>query len=640
MKKIFVISFASVAGCFAFCGNVDINTETHTGGITSDADINVNGSTPRPSSPYDLVLISGDVSAAGDMNVYRPTSLTDGDLSVLGSVNLNGNTINVNDNVEATSISDGTVYTYWPNLNLSLPPNSQSDIINIANVSFDASVTANDPASLSGNVDFKHGPTQNFQDIVLDNADVRNLTWDPMTINAKTVSIAANGGGICQSELDEIHLNASGGLVLRVNSTDSYSQLSFVNGATLDMNGGTISIYFDDSLGGEHLGFDLFKGLQEGTITNIGGIKLYGATSDYSDQEIIDAILNGTFSDSTITFNILAPHAASAPLQTSFMARENMALMTASQFDILYRIGTNKSMFRSMRIATLDNPPHDKLSASNGMSGYSPISYESAPVFGVRSLNRFGSSGGDDWHQSFGAQLTVDYEVKPGIFAGATIGGFASEVGGKEYSAKSDNILMNAYTNANIAGSLDAFVILGYSHGFCDGKRYEGASTYNSDWDSNILGGIAGVRYDVALLDDESLVITPTAGVAMAYLWNTSANETGGANSMYITSESYASLKPLVGAEISYKLTDNLFITARGYYTYEMLDSSYDVSAALTGGILETYSGKNYERTSVITGAGLNYQICESAYFYADYSAEICAGEISNNINAGLQIRF
>lgn len=509
-------------------------------------------------------------------------------------------------NVYTNSISGGVLYGY----NLVLNPYNAGSAISIENLTVDAtSLNVNADVEINGSMDFRYSTNVNFAGNFLGgNVSFGNVTrfyTGPIVINfAKQFSPngIANTGS---AAFDKVTANFSGGLLMSAQSANNYDVLSFSNNALASLNNSTLTFDFSNYATGGKVGIDFFEGLANGTISDIAAIEVIGASSELDESQIISAITNGTFSSATVIFEIPFT-AAKIPFQTSLAARESLELIFSQHLDTIF----SSSNFK-------DNQWY----------------------FSVKNINRFAADS-DSWRQSFGAQAYAQRGFGGRTSLSILAGGFNSESGDEFHNAKFDTLSLSLSANLEIFENLDAFLSTNYSRGFCDGKRFAPDAAYYGSWNSNTLGVLAGLRAPFAITQE--LTISPILATSFANLWNLEMDENGGASPMQSAPYSYSSLRLIAGLETQYRIGENLFISVRGLWSRETMDSAYGVFA----GYLESqnsaqyFAGKHIAKNSAILGVELRWKVWQQVEISLDYAAQVRGSILSNNIFAGIGIEF
>ena len=105
-------------------------------------------------------------------------------------------------------------------------------------------------------------------------------------------------------------------------------------------------------------------------------------------------------------------------------------------------------------------------------------------------------------------------------------------------------------------------------------------------------------------------------------------------------SKDYTNVKGVVGVEGAWQPIEKLYISARVMYAYEFADNEYDMSFEMMGWGHSHYRAYETDRSSVVAGVGVNYQLTKSWNIGVNYNAEIRSSELNNNINASIGFRW
>ncbi len=124
---------------------------------------------------------------------------------------------------------------------------------------------------------------------------------------------------------------------------------------------------------------------------------------------------------------------------------------------------------------------------------------------------------------------------------------------------------------------------------------------------------------------------------------NPNYGEEGTGDLMNVQSEDYASVKSVLGVEMTYGL-DKLFFYGKLLYTHEFGDDSYDINSMFLNQNLATSTmfrakGTEFDRDAGIFGVGAGYNINARWRVYIDYAAEF-SSDVSHNLNLGAQYKF
>lgn len=299
------------------------------------------------------------------------------------------------------------------------------------------------------------------------------------------------------------------------------------------------------------------------------------------------------------------------------------------------------SFFRAGRILDTWTPTEDQI------QGKLPERFQKSPSdhleMSVRTINRFGTAGakhssGDFDYQTYGGMVNADKKLGK-LLIGGGVGGWFSKIDNDAAGkAESDIIAVTAYVDWNFYDKFDWFAEVYYGHAMNTLKRNDTAGEISTDWDGNAIGGFTAIRYTYNILD--TVAIKPFIGAMITYNMQDSFSENGGNFNFAVDSQDYTNVKGVVGVEGAWQPIEKLYISARVMYAYEFADNEYDMSFEMMGWGHSHYRAYETDRSSVVAGIGVNYQLTKSWNIGVNYNAEIRSSELNNNINASLGFRW
>lgn len=299
------------------------------------------------------------------------------------------------------------------------------------------------------------------------------------------------------------------------------------------------------------------------------------------------------------------------------------------------------SFFRAGRILDTWIPTEDQI------QGKLPERFQKSPSdhleMSVRTINRFGTAGakqssGDFDYQTYGGMVNADKKLGK-LLIGGGVGGWFSKIDNDAAGkAESDIIAVTAYVDWNFYDQFDWFTEVYYGHAMNTLKRNDSAGEINTDWDGNAIGGFTAIRYTYNILD--TVAIKPFIGAMITYNMQDSFSENGGKFNFAVDSKDYTNVKGVVGIEGAWQPIESLYISARVMYAYEFADNEYDMSFEMMGWGRSHYRAYETDRSSVVAGIGVNYQLTKSWNIGVNYNAEIRSSELNNNINASVGFRW
>ena len=261
----------------------------------------------------------------------------------------------------------------------------------------------------------------------------------------------------------------------------------------------------------------------------------------------------------------------------------------------------------------------------------------------VRSINRFGTAGAkhssrDFDYQTYGGMVNADKKLGK-LLIGGGVGGWFSKIDNDAAGkAESDIIVVTAYVDWNFYDQFDWFTEVYYGHAMNTLKRNDTAGEISTDWDGNAIGGFTAIRYTYNILD--TVAIKPFIGAMITYNMQDSFSENGGNFNFAVDSKDYTNVKGVVGVEGAWQPIEKLYISARVMYAYEFADNEYDMSFEMMGWGHSHYRAYETDRSSVVAGVGVNYQLTKSWNIGVNYNAEVRSSELNNNINASIGFRW
>ncbi len=333
-------------------------------------------------------------------------------------------------------------------------------------------------------------------------------------------------------------------------------------------------------------------------------------------------------------FDYIDPTAmlATPPQYVSRAIRQNFDLLHSIHLDTLHRTSATRDILRLLTPEELET-----------MYG--------ATMITVRSISRIATYNGnasvDGSHDYiYGGLVNLEYVANKQFFAGFGIGGFEEKTSGKGISgtAETQTFAMNAYADYEFYNNFDWYIGATFAHGIIDGERYIDANRAYADWDTTSFGVFTGIRYTFNPIEnDKSFAIRPVVGINTSWVFSPNFNEkSNGATMSKIQSETYESIKSLIGLELVKSFAFGLRASVHMYYTHEFGDNSYDFNAQMLGnvGFISTrYNHYKLNRDSGIFGFGLEQNIDKNWSVYGGYSAEV-SDNLYNNVNLGFRYRF
>ncbi|MDX8415965.1 autotransporter family protein, partial [Intestinicryptomonas porci] len=329
------------------------------------------------------------------------------------------------------------------------------------------------------------------------------------------------------------------------------------------------------------------------------------------------------------------------PQSTSHAIRMNMDLAHIVHLDTLNRVSQTRDLLNALS-------PQKRLT-KGGRPG---TIVQGTTTASIRSINKFSSYSGDSNMSGsndfiYGGLANVEYIATKDLFAGFGVGGFNAKSNGKHNAgdAETQSVLLNAYLDYACAENFDWYLGITYAFGMTDAERKNlSGDKIKSDWNSHMINGFTGLRYSWKPYFNTEFFVKPIIGLNATLLLNPDIDEKSGSRSdlMRIESDNYASVKSILGVELTY-VYEKFTFGGKLLYAHEFADDSYDIDSSFlnlnsTATMLRS-RGTNFDRDTGLFGVGAGYNIDKHWRIYLDYAVEF-SSDLSHNLNLGAQYRF
>ena len=329
------------------------------------------------------------------------------------------------------------------------------------------------------------------------------------------------------------------------------------------------------------------------------------------------------------------------PQSTSHAIRVNMDLAHIVHLDTLNRVSQTRDLLNALS-------PQKRLT-KGGRPG---TIVQGTTTASIRSINKFSSYSGDSNMSGsndfiYGGLANVEYIATKDLFAGFGVGGFNAKSNGKNNAgdAETQSVLLNAYLDYACAENFDWYLGITYAFGMTDAERKNlSGDKIKSDWNSHMINGFTGLRYSWKPYFNTEFFVNPIIGLNATLLLNPDIDEKSGSRSdlMRIDSDNYASVKSILGVELTY-VYEKFTFGGKLLYAHEFADDSYDIDSSFlnlnSAATMLRSRGTNFDRDTGLFGVGAGYNIDKHWRIYLDYAVEF-SSDLSHNLNLGAQYRF
>ncbi len=269
-----------------------------------------------------------------------------------------------------------------------------------------------------------------------------------------------------------------------------------------------------------------------------------------------------------------------------------------------------------------------------------------------RGVGVWGNTDGDNIghpgtkFDSYGAIVGVDHVFTPLLMVGAAVQYTKSNI---DFSGLSDNANVDSYEVGGYVSYGDARLYLNANasaifHNISV-TRFATGGQAHGDYNGTTASGYAEVGKIFETY--EGMRIQPLVALSYAHLDTNSYNETGSAfTKLHVFDATFDSLQSMIGARFAYPIAvesgRKVVPELRAVWAHEFMDDQASFLAnPLTNPLaVGTITGEQFNRDSVILGAGVTAPLSDATSVFFDYDATLNTNITANTVSAGLRTRW